>query len=78
MKREETKITTKYQTTIPKNVRKYLGIKPGREVEWHIVKSMVVVDAPIKVKNAVEFLTSQTKLDIDAVKLIRRTRDEFG
>ena len=78
MKREETKITTKYQTTIPKDVRKYLGVKPGKEVEWHIVKGMVVVDAPKKMKNPVEFLTSQTRLDIDAVKLVRKARDEFG
>jgi len=78
MKREETKITTKYQTTIPREVRKYLNIKPGKEVEWHIVKGMVVVDTPKRIKNPVKFLTSQINLNIDAVKLVRRARDDFG
>jgi AbrB family looped-hinge helix DNA binding protein len=78
MKREETKITTKYQTTIPQEVRKYLDIKPGKEVEWHIVKSMVVVDTPKIIKNPVKVLTSQIKLNIDAVKLVKEAREDFG
>jgi len=78
MRREETKVTTKYQTTIPQEIRKYLSVKPGKEVEWHIVKGMVVVDTPMKVKNPVRFLTSQIKLDIDAVKLVKEAREDFG
>lgn len=78
MRRKETKITTKYQTTIPRDVRKYLGIKPGKEVEWHIVKGMVVVDTPKKIKNPVKILTSQIKLNVDAVKLVRAAREDFG
>ncbi len=42
--KEETKVTQKYQTTIPKEMRKYLGIKPGGVVRWHLVKGIVVVD----------------------------------
>ncbi|MCM8803599.1 MAG: AbrB/MazE/SpoVT family DNA-binding domain-containing protein [Candidatus Omnitrophica bacterium] len=78
MKREETKVTTKYQTTIPQEVRKYLDIKPGKEVEWYIVKGMVVVDVPKKIKNPVKLLTSQIKLNIDAVKLVKEAREDFG
>jgi len=78
MRKKETKITTKYQTTIPKEVRKYLDIKPGREVEWHIVKSMVIVDTPKRIKNPVKLLTSQIKLNIDAVKLVKEAREDFG
>ena len=73
----ETKVTPKYQTTIPRKVREYLGIKPGEEVEWYIVKGIVVVDASRKVKNPVNFLTSQTKLDLDAVKLVKEAREDF-
>lgn len=75
---EETKVTPKYQTTIPKEIREYLGIKPGGAVRWHLVKGMVVVDVHKKIKNPVKFLTSQTKLDLDAVKLVREVREEFG
>jgi len=78
MRREETKLTTKYQTTIPREVREYLGIKPGKEVEWHIVKGMVVVDTPKRIKNPVNLLTSQIKLNIDAVKLVKEARADFG
>lgn len=78
MRREETKITTKYQTTIPREVRKYLDIRPGKEVEWHIVKGMVIVDTPKRIKNPVKILTSQIKLNIDAVKLVKEAREDFG
>ncbi len=74
----ETKITSKFQTTIPKKVRKFLGVKPGKEVEWYIVKGMVVVDTSQKVENPVAFLTSQIKLNLDAVKLVRETRKDFS
>ena len=77
MKKEETKITTKYQTTIPKEVRKYLDIKPGKGVEWHIVKSMVIVETPKRIIDPVRVLTSQIKLNEDAVKLVRKAREDF-
>lgn len=76
--KEETKVTPKYQTTIPKEIREFLGIKPGGSVRWHLVKGVVVVDVHKKITNPVRFLTSQTKLDVDAVKLVRETREEFG
>ena len=75
----ETKVTQKYQTTIPEKIRKHLGIKPGDEVDWEVVKAMVVVDTNKKIKNPTKFLTSQIKkgLNFDAVKLIREAREEF-
>lgn len=74
----ETKVTPKFQTTIPKDVRKHLGVKAGKEVEWHIVKEMVVVTAATKMKDPVKFLTSQVKLDYDAVKLVKEAREDFA
>lgn len=73
----ETKITSKFQTTIPKNVRKFLGVVAGKELGWHIVKGMVVVDTASNIENPVEFLTSQIKLDFDAVKLVKESREDF-
>lgn len=78
MKVEETKVTQKHQTSIPKNVRKYLDVKPGQSVRWHVVKGMVVVDVHRKVLEPVEFLTSQVRLKLDAVKLVEGTREAFG
>lgn len=75
MKTEKTSVTQKYQTTIPKNIRKVLGVKAGEDVEWHVVKSMVVVHKREKIKDPVKFLTSQIKMNLDAVKLIRESRE---
>lgn len=74
---KETKVTSKYQTSIPKEIRKVLGIKPGKEVEWSIVKGMVIVDVKRKMDNPVKFLTSQIKTNIDAVKLVKEAREDF-
>jgi len=73
-----TKVTEKYQTTIPKPIREVLKLKPGETVEWYLIQGMVVLRKPVKLEKPVEFLTSQTRLDIDAVKLVRETREEFG
>jgi len=73
-----TRVTEKYQTTIPKPIREILKVKPGEAVEWYIIQGMVVLRKPVKLEKPVEFLTSQTRLDIDAVKLVRETREEFG
>ena len=77
MKNLETKVTEKYQTTIPEEVRKVLGVNKGKKVEWSIVKGMVIVNIPRKFKNPVKFLTSQVTADIDAVKLVRESREDF-
>jgi len=73
-----TKVTEKYQTTIPKHIREVLKVKPGETVEWYIIQGMVVLRKPVKLEKPVEFLTSQTRLDVDAVKLVREAREEFG
>lgn len=78
MKAEKTSITQKYQTTVPKNIRKFLGVKAGEDVEWHVVRSMVVLHKQEKIDDPVKFLTSQIRLNIDAVKLVRQSREEFG
>lgn len=76
MKTESTVVTTKGQTTIPSNIREILGVRPKEKVEWHIVKGMIVVDKTRKMENPVKFLTSQIKINLDAVKLVRETREE--
>lgn len=73
----ETKVTKKYQTTTPLEIRKEAGIKAGQEVRWYITKRMIVLEVPTKIENPVKFLTSQIKLDLDAVKLVEKAREEF-
>ena len=80
MRSEETKVTEKYQTTIPKEIRKYLKVRPKETLTWHVLRSMVVVHSHKKVADPVRFLTSQmkTRLNFDAVKLVNESREEFG
>ena len=77
MKTLETRLTVKNQTTVPQEVRGFLKVKSGEKIEWHVVKEIVIVDKSRKMKNPTKFLTSQVKLNIDAVKLVRQIREEF-
>ena len=73
---EKTKLTVKYQTSIPPHARHFLGVKPGETVEWHMLKGMVVVSHTKKIKDPVHFLTSQVTLDLNAVELVRGARED--
>lgn len=77
MKTKETKVTSKYQTTIPEEIRKFLGVESGKEVEWNIVRGMVIVDSARRIKNPTKFLTSQIRQNLDAVKLVKESREDF-
>jgi len=52
---QKTKLTSKFQTTVPENIRQKLGVGAGGEVGWHIVKEFVIVDKHKKIENPVEF-----------------------
>ncbi|MHA1839864.1 MAG: AbrB/MazE/SpoVT family DNA-binding domain-containing protein [Candidatus Ranarchaeia archaeon] len=71
-------VTSKFQATVPKEIREKLDLKPGDSLEWRIVREFVVVNVPRKIKNPVEFLSSQIELDLDAVKLVQEVREECG
>ena len=73
-----TKITEKYQTTVPAEIRKVLGIKPGQEVEWYVMRGRAMLEAPRKIQKPTKFLTGQIKLGVDAVELVRKAREELG
>lgn len=77
MQPEKSGVTQKYQATIPKGVRRELGIKPGEQVTWHVLRGMVVLDAHKKIKKPVDFLTSQMRDTRDAVKIIRAVRSKL-
>lgn len=74
----KTKLTTKFQTTMPEKVRKRLGVKTGSEVGWHIVKEFVIVDKHATITDPVKFLTSQLTADHNAVRLVKEAREDFA
>ena len=68
-----TKVTSKNQTTIPEQVRKFLGIKPGEEVDWLILDDKVVLRAKRRYENSLEVIEA---LQIDTEKDIKTLRKE--
>ncbi len=37
------KVTSKYQATVPKEVREFLGLAPGDGIQWEIEDGVVVI-----------------------------------
>jgi antitoxin PrlF len=66
MKAAKSKLTSKYQTTIPKNVRKLLLLKQGDEVLFSIHK-----DGTVTMKKA-------TPRDIEYLESLEKTLSEWN
>ncbi|MFQ6129037.1 MAG: AbrB/MazE/SpoVT family DNA-binding domain-containing protein [Thermoplasmata archaeon] len=76
---KRTKLTEKAQTTIPKAIREYLGVGAGDTVDWYILEGRVIVDSRKRVKKPADVLLSaKVRLDEDAVRLVRRVREEIS
>ncbi len=74
-----TRMTTKYQATVPKYIRDALGLHAGQELEWHLLKTVVVVNAKPAIKDPIKVLLSGPRIRVDAVKLVKEAREElFG
>lgn len=59
------KLTTKYQATVPKEVREFLGINAGDGLQWEIEDGNVVVK-------------KLSKLDLEWQKAIEMTLTEWN
>jgi AbrB family looped-hinge helix DNA binding protein len=73
---DKTKVTRKYQITIPKNVRKALGINIGDTLKIKIEGNKIILE-PIKpiLNNPVEYLSNLSKeqTNINAVRLVEES-----
>jgi len=74
---EETKVTRKYQITIPKRLREHYGIRVGEKVLLREEKGRIVIEMPKKVSNPSEYLWSLSKkpINVDAVRLVEEAWD---
>ncbi len=75
-------ITSKYQTTIPKEVRQYLGIVVKDAIEWRVEAGKVFV-YPVKknflsYRNAIKVGPGDTADDIEAARHARLEKYRFG
>jgi len=67
----KTKVNARYQVTIPKEIRKILGIKPGDEIVWSVVGGVICVQSAKNNKNEFSKLSGSIKL---SVRLTNRQR----
>lgn len=79
MIQEKSRLTSKYQATVPKSVRTALRMKPGQKLQWHVWRGMVFVEPEKTMESAARFLTTQTigNSKPDVLKLVRSVRGEF-
>jgi AbrB family looped-hinge helix DNA binding protein len=59
------KLTTKYQATVPKEVREFLGLSAGDGLQWEVEDGQVVV-------------RKLSKLDLEWQKAIEMTLTEWN
>ena len=73
---EITTVTRKYQITLPKRIRRRLGIKIGDKLPISSKENKIIIKTSKVVTNPAEYLWNLSKKSsvIDAVKLIKRTR----
>ena len=72
----QSKITSKYQVTVPKEIRDRLGLKPGDRLVWEVVGKEARV---AKVRNA--FLERAGTIKVgpgDVVEDVRKARQMRG
>jgi antitoxin PrlF len=65
MEQTRSKVTAKYQATIPGPIRDYLKLKQGDTVEFTVVNSQVV-------------LRRSTPLDLDYLRSVEQTLSEWN
>lgn len=66
----ETKLTSKFQTTVPLDIRKFLEINKGEEIDWKIEGNRVVVGKYLRFENPLDVIKNiQIRSNESAVKL---------
>lgn len=72
------KISSKYQITLPKEVREGLGIEAGDELYIAREGEKIIIGPLPKVKRPTEAIYGSVKSRLDAVKAIREFRKSGG
>jgi len=70
----QTKVTDKYQITIPKKLRDVYGVRSGSKVSLIPRETGIELVAPKKINNIAEKLYGIAKFKGDAVKEIHKAR----
>lgn len=72
------KVSSKYQITLPKDVREAMGISAGDELQILREGDRIALRSLPKIKNPTEVLYGSVKSKKDAVKAVREFRSSGG
>jgi len=78
VKMSHVKVSSKYQITIPKGIRKALGIEAGDKLYVGRENGKLVLRPLLKIKNPTENLYGSVEGDRDAVEAVREFRRAGG
>ncbi|MBA3027938.1 MAG: AbrB/MazE/SpoVT family DNA-binding domain-containing protein [Desulfobacteraceae bacterium] len=71
----QSSITSKFQTTIPKAIRKHLGLSINDALEWKLENGKITVcpakDLFLKYKNAIKTGRGDIKADIEKARALQ-------
>lgn len=74
----QTTVTRKYQITIPKRIRKKLGVRIGDRYRIKGEDDKIVIETGKRISDPAEYIWNLSKepMNIDAVNLVKRSRDK--
>jgi len=75
----QTTVTRKYQVTIPKKIRKMLGVRIGDRYMIKGEGNRIVIETGKRVRNPADYIWNLSKkpINVDAVKLVKKSRGEM-
>jgi len=75
----QTTVTRKYQVTIPKKIRKMLGVRIGDRYKIKGEGNRIVIETRKRVRNPADYIWNPSKkpINVDAVKLVKKSREEM-
>ncbi|MFQ5976133.1 MAG: AbrB/MazE/SpoVT family DNA-binding domain-containing protein [Candidatus Hydrothermarchaeales archaeon] len=72
----QSKVTEKFQVTIPKKLREAYNLKAGTTISFMPKKDGIEVKFSRKIEDIAEKLYGAAKIEGDAVKIVRKVRSE--
>ncbi len=76
---KETTVTRKYQITIPRDIRKYLGIKIGERYPITMKNHNIIIETKPHVQKPSDYLWNISKkyTEIDVTRLVKESRKKM-
>jgi len=76
---KEATVTRKYQVTIPKDIRRYLGIRIGEKYPIMMKDHKIIIDTEKHVQRPADYLWNISKkyTNIDVVHLVKGSRKKM-